>query len=168
MSSYPKAQSKIVSADTLQRLVRQAQSRGKKVVFTNGCFDLLHAGHIKLLERSRSLGDLLIVGINGDSSVRRLKGPWRPILHQKDRALLLAALACVDYVTVFSEATPQRLIAKIKPKVLVKGADWNARHIVGREVVERNGGRVIRIPLLKGHSTTNLVERIRKGQRAAA
>lgn len=169
MSSCPKAQSKILSAGALKRRVRSAQSRRKKVVFTNGCFDLLHAGHVKLLERCRSFGDLLIVGINSDSSIRRLKkGPGRPILHQKDRALLLAALGCVDYVVIFPEDTPRQLILKIRPDILVKGADWGARNIVGRDVVEKSGGRVVRIPLLKGYSTTNLIERIRKGKAASA
>jgi rfaE bifunctional protein nucleotidyltransferase chain/domain len=143
--------------------VRQAKTQGRRVVFTNGCFDLLHAGHARLLERARRLGDLLIVGLNSDASVRLLrKGPGRPFVGERDRARLLAALASVDYVTTFSEPTPQRLIARLRPHVLVKGADWGAGEIAGREAVERGGGRVVRLTLLKGYSTSRLIERIKR------
>ncbi len=166
MSSRPpvlSARHKIVPLSALVRAVRQAQRRGKKVVFTNGCFDLIHAGHVKVLERARDAGDLLVVAVNSDSSVRVLKkGPGRPILHERDRALLIAAFACVDYVTIFSQATPQSLIEKIHPDVLIKGSDWKAGSIVGADWVRKCGGKVVRIPLLKGHSTTNLIERIRQ------
>lgn len=153
----------IPSWAALARLLRRAQSARRSVVFTNGCFDLLHAGHVTLLERAKRCGDLLVVAINSDRSVRALKGPSRPIMRQHDRALVVAALACVDYVTMFDEATPQRLVARLRPNVLIKGADWARRQIVGREVVERTGGRVIRIPLLKGYSTSRLIARIRHG-----
>jgi len=153
---------KIASAAALARIVRRADAQGRRVVFTNGCFDLLHAGHVKLLERAKRFGDLLIVGINSDRSARALKGPSRPIVRQNDRALMLAALESVDYVTIFDESTPERLVSRLRPQVLVKGADWDAAHIVGRETVERDHGRVIRIPLLKGYSTTRLIQRIQK------
>ena len=158
-----RARDKIKSAAALSRIVRQAEARGRRVVFTNGCFDLLHAGHVKLLERAKHYGDLLIVGLNSDRSVRLLKGPGRPIIGQRDRALLLAALHSVDYVTVFNERTPERLVERLQPRVLMKGADWGATQIVGRQTVERRGGRVVRMPLLKGYSTTKLIRRIRRG-----
>ena len=131
------------------------------MVFTNGCFDLLHAGHVQLLERAKRLGDLLIVGLNGDRSVRRIKGPGRPIVHEGDRALVLAALQSVDYVAIFNEPTPQRLIARLRPQILAKGADWSASQIVGSDIVRRGGGRIVRIPLVKGYSTSRLIERIK-------
>ena len=153
---------KIAPRARLVHLVRRAQSRGLTIVFTNGCFDLLHAGHVTLLEQAKRLGDLLIVGINSDRSVRALKGRRRPITRQRDRARLLAGLAAVDYVTIFQEHTPERLIAELQPDVLVKGADWGASQIVGRETGERRRGRIVRIPLLKGYSTTRLIERIQR------
>lgn len=156
------ARQKITSWTALARLVRQAGRRRRTVVFTNGCFDLLHAGHLTLLQQARRQGDVLIVGINSDTSVRALKGAHRPMLPQRDRALLLAGLECVDYVTVFSERTPQRLIERVRPHVLVKGADWATDQVVGREVVQQRGGRVVRIPLRKGYSTTRLIARIRR------
>jgi len=155
---------KIKSLSALLRLVRQAKARGQTIVFTNGCFDLLHVGHVTLLERAKRSGDLLIVAINSDQSMRALKGPTRPIVAQRDRALVLAALESVDYVTVFSQLTPERLIARLRPQVLVKGTDWGASEIVGRQIVEANDGRVIRVPLLKGHSTSRLVERVRQSK----
>ncbi len=156
------AHRKIKSLDALKRIVRRANAQGRRVVFTNGCFDLLHAGHVKLLERAKRLGDLLIVGINSDRSVRALKGPSRPIVGQNDRALILAALETVDFVMVFDELTPERVVSCLRPQVLVKGADWGGSQIVGRETVERHHGCVIRIPLLKSYSTTRLIRRIRK------
>ena len=155
-----RARRKLKSLTALTAIVRRANGRGLKVVFTNGCFDLLHVGHVALLERAKRLGDLLIVGVNSDRSVRILKGANRPIVGQRDRALLLAALESVDYVTVFSDATPQRLVERLRPHVLIKGADWGAAQIVGRETVRLDGGRVIRFPLVKGYSTSRLIARI--------
>ena len=145
-------------------LVRQLRRRHPRssIVFTNGCFDLLHVGHISLLEQARELGDVLVVGLNSDRSVRALKGPTRPIVTQQDRARVLAALKSVDYVTIFNARTPLALITALKPNVLVKGADWGRGEIVGRRVVERHGGRVVRVPLKAGHSTTRLVQRLRR------
>jgi len=155
---------KILSIAALARAVRRAQARGKTVVFTNGCFDLLHAGHVTLLERAKRLGDLLVVAINSDRSVRALgKGPNRPITPQRDRARVLAALGCVDYVTIFDEPTPQHAIERLQPDVLVKGADWGPGVIVGSHAVLRRGGRVVRLPLLKGYSTTRIIKRIPSG-----
>ena len=156
------ARDKIRPLRTLAGIVRRASARGRRVVFTNGCFDLLHAGHVKLLEQAKRHGDLLIVGLNSDRSVRALKGPGRPIIPQRDRALLLAALQTVDYVAVFNERTPQRLIERLRPDILMKGADWGASQIVGGNTVRRAGGRVIRCPLLRGHSTTVIIRRIKK------
>jgi len=153
--------SKIKSWAALARIVRQADARHRTVVFTNGCFDLLHAGHVTLLERAKRLGDVLIVGVNSDRSVRTLKGPHRPLLAQQDRTLLLAALHSVDYVTVFDQATPLELLKRLRPHVLVKGADWGSSQIIGRELIRARGGRVVRLPLLKGYSTSRLLERIR-------
>ncbi len=130
---------------------------GKRVVFTNGCYDILHPGHIRLLERARSMGDVLVLALNSDSSIGRIKGPSRPIVPQADRAELAAALASVDAVVFFEEDTPRELIAAILPDILVKGADWS-HFIAGREEVEASGGRVLTIPLEPGYSTTNLVD----------
>jgi D-beta-D-heptose 7-phosphate kinase/D-beta-D-heptose 1-phosphate adenosyltransferase len=135
---------------------------GKRVVLTNGCFDLLHAGHLALLERARALGDLLIVALNSDASVRELKGEARPIVPEAERSELLASLEAVDRVVVYDEATPLALIEALLPDVLVKGADWAEAAIVGRDVVRAHGGRVVRVPLLAGRSTTSLLERIRR------
>ena len=156
------AQRKIKSLTALVRIVREARARGRRVVFTNGCFDLLHAGHVKLLERAKQLGDVLIVGLNSDQSVRALKGAGRPLVTQRDRALLLAALENVDYVTIFNEDTPLRVVARLRPHVLIKGADWPATTIVGREIIHASGGRVLRFPLVKGHSTSRLIRRIKQ------
>ena len=135
--------------------------RNRRVVFTNGCFDLLHPGHIRCLEEARALGDVLIVAINSDASVRRMKGAERPVMPEAERAEVLAALAAVDYVTVFEEDTPREIIARILPDVLVKGGDWGPDEIVGRAEVEAAGGRVVRIPLEPEYSTTKLLEKIR-------
>lgn len=133
----------------------------RRVVFTNGCFDLLHPGHIRSLERARSLGDLLVVGINSDYSVRQLKGAERPLIDERERAEILAALAAVDFVVVFDELTPRELIAALLPEVLVKGADWGATEVVGREEVEAAGGKVVSVPIEPGYSTTGMLEKIR-------
>jgi len=151
---------KILAAGRVEAaLVRVRRSR--KVVFTNGVFDLLHPGHVRLLSAARRLGDILVVGMNSDASVRRLKGPDRPFMKQKERAWMLAALESVDYVVMFTQDTPARLIEKVRPDVLVKGGDWSRGNIVGREIVEAGGGRVVRIPLVKGHSTTRLAGKVR-------
>jgi D-beta-D-heptose 7-phosphate kinase/D-beta-D-heptose 1-phosphate adenosyltransferase len=137
-----------------------------KVVFTNGVFDLLHRGHVEYLEEARALGDRLVVGLNTDASVRRLKGPSRPIVGEHDRAGVLGALACVDLVILFDDDTPQRLIETVRPHVLVKGADYALDDIVGREFVESHGGRVATVPLREGLSTSEIVRRIREGKGA--
>jgi rfaE bifunctional protein nucleotidyltransferase chain/domain len=153
---------RIVSQDELVALAAREKRNGRRVVFTNGCFDLLHPGHVRCLREARALGDLLVVAVNSDQSVRGNKGPGRPLVPQQDRAEVLAALASVDYVTIFDEQTPRDLIARVLPSVLVKGADWLPDEVVGREEVERAGGRVVSIPLAQGHSTTRLLEKIRK------
>ncbi len=136
---------------------------GRRIVFTNGCFDLLHPGHIGSLEQARSLGDALIVGLNSDASVRQLKGAGRPVLPERERAEILAALECVDAVVIFDELTPREIIARLLPDVLVKGADWPGDQIVGREEVEAAGGRVVSIPVVPGYSTTEILRKIREG-----
>jgi rfaE bifunctional protein nucleotidyltransferase chain/domain len=138
---------------------RQWRRAGKTVVFTNGCYDILHPGHIRLLEQARSLGDILILALNTDSSVQRLKGPSRPLIPEQDRAELASALEAVDAVTLFDEDTPRELIAEVLPDILIKGADW-AHFIAGREEVEAAGGRVMALPLEPGYSTTSMVEEI--------
>jgi D-beta-D-heptose 7-phosphate kinase/D-beta-D-heptose 1-phosphate adenosyltransferase len=137
------------------------RSQGKSVVFTNGCFDLLHVGHVDYLEKARAAGDALIVGVNTDRSVRRLKGSLRPLAPQGDRVKVLAALSCVDGVVLFDDDTPARLIEKIRPNVLVKGGDYHRGTVVGADTVEADGGRVRIIPLVKGKSTTGLIDIIR-------
>jgi D-beta-D-heptose 7-phosphate kinase/D-beta-D-heptose 1-phosphate adenosyltransferase len=144
----------------LKALVTKARARGKTVVLTNGCFDLLHRGHLHLIRESKKLGDLLIVAVNSDSSVKKIKGPNRPILPETERAELLAALELVDYVTVFSEPDPYHIIDELRPDVLVKGSDWAQDRVIGREIVEGDGGKVAIIPLLPSHSTTSIIERI--------
>ena len=151
----------MVSQDELILRVVELKRNGKRVVFTNGCFDLLHPGHIRLLEQARNLGDALIVAVNTDAGVRQNKGTNRPIIPEKERAELLAALSAVDYVTLFDEPTPREIIARVLPDVLVKGSDWGPNEVVGREEVEAAGGRVVSILLEAGQSTTNIVERIR-------
>jgi rfaE bifunctional protein nucleotidyltransferase chain/domain len=138
---------------------RRWKLEGKTVVFTNGCYDLLHPGHIRLLERCRSMGDALILALNSDASVRRMKGPSRPLLNQDERAEIAMALEAVDAVTLFDEETPRELIAEVLPDVLVKGADWS-HFIAGREEVEAAGGNVVALPLEPGYSTTNIVSTI--------
>jgi rfaE bifunctional protein nucleotidyltransferase chain/domain len=150
----------ILSPDTLAEPRAAWRARGQSVVFTNGCFDLLHAGHVRLLEAARAEGDVLVVGLNSDASVRALKGDGRPVLPAHERAETLLALEAVDAVIVYEEDTPQRVIQALLPDVLVKGADWALDAIVGRAEVEAAGGRVVRVELLPGRSTTRLVERI--------
>jgi rfaE bifunctional protein nucleotidyltransferase chain/domain len=149
---------------TLDELILQfgrEKRNGKRVVFTNGCFDVLHPGHIRSLEAARGLGDCLIVGLNGDESVRALKGPERPVIPASERAEILASLECVDAVVVFEDLTPQKVIASLLPDVLVKGADWPGNQIVGREEVEGAGGKVVLVEVFQGYSTTEILKRIR-------
>jgi rfaE bifunctional protein nucleotidyltransferase chain/domain len=140
---------------------------GRRVVFTNGCFDLLHPGHIQTLEQARGLGDVLVVGLNSDRGVRQLKGEGRPVLPERERAEILAALECVDAVVIFDGPTPRELIARLLPDVLVKGGDWADDKIVGREEVEAAGGRVVSVPVLEGHSTSEILRKIREGAHAS-
>jgi rfaE bifunctional protein nucleotidyltransferase chain/domain len=147
----------LYTRDEILELRARWQAEGKSVVFTNGCFDLLHPGHIRLLEQARSLGDVLILGLNSDASVRRSKGPSRPILGERERAELAGELAAVDAVVLFDEETPRDLIAALLPDVLVKGADWS-HFVAGREEVEAAGGLVVTLDLQPGYSTTNLVD----------
>ncbi len=139
---------------------------GRRIVFTNGCFDLLHPGHIRGFELARSLGDALVVGLNSDASVRQLKGPGRPVMPERERAEILAALESVAAVIIFDEPTPREVISRLLPDVLVKGGDWPGDQIVGREEVEAAGGRVVSLPLVPGYSTTAILRKIREGARA--
>jgi D-beta-D-heptose 7-phosphate kinase/D-beta-D-heptose 1-phosphate adenosyltransferase len=148
-------------AAALAAALAPRRARGERIVFTNGCFDLLHPGHVRYLAAARALGDVLVVGLNDDASVRRLKGPGRPILSTAERAEVLAALSAVDHVVVFAEDTPRALVAALAPDVLVKGADWAEDDIVGRDEVLARGGRVERVALVPGVSTSELIRRIR-------
>ena len=152
---------KFVTRNNLIPLLAAHRTQGRRLVFTNGCFDLMHIGHTRYLQAARNLGDLLIVGVNTDRSVRTLdKAPGRPIVPERERAEVVAALGCVDYVVLFDEPDPGRLIAEILPDVLVKGGDWTPDKIIGREIVEARGGVVKTIPLVPGVSTTKLIEKI--------
>ena len=153
---------KLKSLDELIATAAQARKNGQTVVFTNGCFDLVHRGHVHILRQAKAAGDLLIVALNSDQSVKEIKGPKRPIMPEADRIELIAAMEMVDYVVLFDEPDPTQLIAAIQPDVLVKGADWSADRVVGAELVEKSGGRVIRIPYLQGFSTSEIIERIVK------
>jgi rfaE bifunctional protein nucleotidyltransferase chain/domain len=149
------------SREQVVEIVARLRAEGRTVVFTNGVFDLLHPGHVRYLQEARALGDALIVGLNGDASVRRNKGAARPITPEHERAEVLAALECVDAVVLFDEDTPAEIIRTVQPDILVKGADWPADQIVGRDIVERRGGRVVRVTVEEGYSTTALVQKIR-------
>ena len=148
--------------ETILRFGREKRN-DRRVVFTNGCFDLLHPGHIRSLELARKLGDVLIVGLNSDASVRQLKGEGRPVIQERERAEILAALESVDAVVIFDDLTPREIIARLLPDVLVKGGDWPGDQIVGREEVEAAGGRVISIPVVPGYSTSAILQKIREG-----
>ena len=150
-----------MTRDEAAAFAERARDDGKRIVFTNGVFDILHPGHLRYLQHARRLGDLLIVGLNSDASVRRNKGPERPINREDERAELLAALECVDAVAVFDEDTPADIISAIQPDILVKGADWAEDAIVGRDTVEARGGRVVRVAVEPGYSTTEIIRRIR-------
>lgn len=158
-------ENKCLALASLQKKVRALQRQGKKIVFTNGCFDLLHVGHVRYLTAARALGDCLVVAINSDASVRRLKGPARPIVPHQERREVLAALGCVDYVVLFNANTPQQVIDTLVPDILVKGGDWALEEIVGRETVEQHGGKVVRVKIVPGASTTGMIERILKQSR---
>ncbi len=149
--------------EALRRVRAGLREEGRRLVFTNGCFDILHVGHVRYLQRARALGDALLVAINSDQSVRALKGEGRPVMSEAERAEMLAALACVDFVTVFGEESPRRLIAELLPDVLVKGGDYALDQIHGREEVEAAGGQVLALPFVEGASTTNIIEKIKNG-----
>lgn len=152
---------KLKSLEEIKAVVVDARANGKKVAFTNGCFDLLHRGHVHVLREARASADLLIVGINSDQSVKQIKGPARPVLPESDRCELLGAMEMVDFVVLFNEPDPRDLISAIRPDVLVKGGDWNAEKIIGADSVEAAGGRVVVVPYIKGFSTTEIIERIK-------
>jgi len=158
----PVAVEKILPLERAYEVIDALKRRGQRVVFTNGCFDLLHPGHTRYLSEARQQGDVLIVAVNSDRSVRALKGPGRPIQPELERAEILAALESVDYVTIFDDPTPRAVIARLLPQVLAKGADWGPNAIVGREEVEGAGGRVVSIPVVPGYSTSTLLEAARK------
>ena len=156
----------MLTADALAAFVRDARAAGKRIVFTNGVFDILHPGHLRYLQAARAHGDLLIVGLNSDASVRRNKGPERPVNPEAERAEVLEALECVDAVSIFDEDTPGDIIRRVQPDILVKGADWPADQIVGRDTVEARGGSVVRIAVESGWSTTGILERIQRSFRS--
>lgn len=153
---------KIKSFREIEKISRQFKKTGKRIVFTNGCFDILHKGHIRLLKKAKSLGDILIVGLNTDSSIRRLKGKGRPFLKERDRAEILSALEMIDYVVLFHEDTPYQLIKIVKPDVLVKGGDYKKEEVVGKDIIESYGGKVYIFPVVKGVSTTQIAKKIRR------
>lgn len=153
---------KIKTLPALKKILKAAREKNKKIVFTNGCFDLLHKGHVEYLKKARSFGDALIVGLNSDASVRRLKGRGRPVTPQGDRAKILAGLESVDFITIFNEDTPLNLISHLKPDILVKGADWDKNRVAGKDIVEACGGRVETVKYLKGYSTTDMLKKIAK------
>ena len=157
-----KMKEKIKKREDLRRIVEDFKTKGKRIVFTNGCFDLLHIGHIRYLEEAKSLGDILVVGVNSDRSVRNLKGPNRPILPEEERAEILSGLESVNYITIFDEPTPLELISSLQPHILAKGGDWTKETTVGKEVVERLGGEVVILPFIEGSSTSNVIETILK------
>ena len=156
---------KIKSPRQLEGALRELQKQGKQIVFTNGCFDLLHPGHVRYLSKARQLGDILVVALNSDRSVRALKGNHRPILGQQERCEVIGALACVDFVTIFDAPTPRQIIRRLGPDVLVKGGDWLLSQIVGREEVESRGGRVLAIEFERGFSTSEIIDRIQESKR---
>ena len=154
------ADKKILSQGKLERTIQKLKKKGKTIVFTNGCFDILHPGHVFYLKKARKYGDILVVGLNTDKSVRRLKGGARPINNQNDRAYLLAALETVDFISFFSPSTPLDLIKKVRPDILVKGGDWTTDKIAGGDFVQDYGGKVMRLPYLENYSTSKLIAKI--------
>jgi rfaE bifunctional protein nucleotidyltransferase chain/domain len=155
-------QTKVKTVEELRPLLAILRAAGKKIVFTNGCFDLIHTGHTRYLAIARSFGDILVVAVNSDASVSTIKGEKRPINSQQERAEALAALESVDFVTIFSEPDPYKVISALQPDVLVKGGDWPIEKIIGKDVVEARGGRVVNVPFVEGQSTTGIIERILK------
>jgi len=156
------ANKKIKKIKPMKSIIARLKARGKKVVFTNGCFDILHVGHIRYLKKAKKQGDILVIGLNTDRSVKQIKGEERPIVPEKERAEVLSALEFVDYVVLFDEPDPFLLIESLKPNVLVKGADWPKNKIIGREIMEKTGGRVVRVPLVRGASSSGVIEKIIK------
>lgn len=152
---------KIKKINEIKKISEKLKSEGKIIVFTNGCFDILHPGHIKLLKKAKSLGDVLIVGLNKDNSVRKLKGKNRPIIDEKGRAEILSSLYMVDYVVLFGEKTPIKLIKEILPHYIVKGGDYKKEDVVGKDIVEKHGGKVVIVPLYKKYSTTKIIEKMK-------
>ena len=152
---------KLKTLDELTAITAKVKSTGKKIVLTNGCFDILHRGHVHLLREAKKYGDVLVVALNSDRSVKTIKGPTRPVLPQEERIELIAAMEPVDYVVVFDEADPYEVISQLRPDVLAKGGDWSKDKIIGSDIVEQNGGTVAVIPYLKGFSSTEIIERIR-------
>lgn len=146
----------------LKEKLLEEKKKNKKIVFTNGCFDLIHKGHIILLKKAKSEGDLLVVAINSDDSIRKLKGENRPIFPEDERAEILAAFKMVDFVTIFNEENPHKIISELKPDVLVKGGDWTVETVIGRDIVEASGGRVVIVPQVKGYSTSKIIEKVKK------
>ncbi len=151
-----------IKRDKISRIIEELKKKGKKVVFTNGCFDILHVGHLRYLEEAKMFGDILVIGLNSDSSVKRLKGEKRPIVSQEERAEMLLGLKCVDYVVMFDEDTPVELLKDVKPDVHVKGGDYTKERLPEAEIVEKNGGRVEIVSLINGKSTTNIVKKIKE------
>ena len=161
MSHLKNINSKVSNLDALTSQVEQWKMAGKKVVFTNGCFDIIHRGHIEVLARTADLGDKLIIGLNSDQSIQKIKGKGRPIIDEKSRAILLAALSFVDAIILFSEDTPLKLISALLPDVLAKGGDYEIETIVGHEIVQQNGGEVKLVPFLDGFSSTKIIDKIK-------
>jgi D-beta-D-heptose 7-phosphate kinase/D-beta-D-heptose 1-phosphate adenosyltransferase len=155
-------QAKLIGLSDLNEKLEPLRQAGRQIVFTNGCFDILHAGHVRYLIAARQEGDLLVVGLNSDKSVERIKGPERPLVSQQQRAEVLAGLWCVDYIVIFDEPDPLRVIQTLRPSVLVKGDDWPDNRIIGADLVKSDGGRVVRVPVVAGISTSDIIERIVK------
>jgi rfaE bifunctional protein nucleotidyltransferase chain/domain len=153
---------KILERNALKDKLEELRKKGKRIAFTNGCFDILHVGHVRYLREAKKTADILVLALNSDSSVRSLKGKERPLMNEKERAEILAALECIDFVTIFQELTPLELINYLKPDILIKGGDWPEEKVVGREEIKKWGGRVAIIPEVEGKSTTNIVEKIKK------
>lgn len=151
---------KIKSIEEIKKISSNLRKEGKIIVFTNGCFDILHPGHIKVLKKAKSIGDILIVGLNSDKSIRMIKGKKRPIIDQRGRCEILSSLSMVDYIVIFEEKTPEKLIKAILPNFIVKGADYKEEEVVGKDIIERYGGKIVIVPLYKKYSTTNLIKKI--------